>query len=84
MAIKRSIGKLSSQIPLAELIELGCRKLALRLLDITKVHALGTEQLPFHHRDPFDRLLAVQARTEEMTIVAGDEVFDAYGLKRLW
>ena len=73
-----------SQIPLAELIELGCRKLVLRLLDITTVHALGTEQLPFHHRDPFDRLLAVQARTEEMTIVALDEVFEAYGLKRLW
>jgi PIN domain nuclease of toxin-antitoxin system len=84
MAIKRSIGKLHSQMPLATLIELGCRKLALRVVDITAAHALGTEQLPFHHRDRFDRLLAAQARTEEMTIVAVDHVFDAYGVKRLW
>lgn len=84
MAIKRSIGTLSSQIPLATLIELGREKLALRIVDITAAHALGTEQLPFHHRDPFDRLLAAQARTEEMTIVTGDDVFDAYGVKRLW
>jgi len=62
----------------------GREKLALRVVDITARPALRTEQLPFHHRDPFDRLLAGRARTEEMTLAAADDAFDGSGVKRLW
>lgn len=40
--------------------------------------------LPFHHRDPFDRLLIAQATIEQMELVSIDSAFDDYSLKRLW
>ncbi|MBA4380578.1 MAG: PIN domain nuclease, partial [Anaerolinea sp.] len=40
--------------------------------------------LPFHHRDPFDRLIAVQAKIEKMPLVSADPAFDAYAVKRIW
>lgn len=55
-------------------------------LAITLEHALGVERLPFHHRDPFDRLLIAQAILERLTIVTGDPAFESYGvpLIRCW
>jgi PIN domain nuclease of toxin-antitoxin system len=47
----------------------------------------GTEQLttlPFHHRDPFDRLITAQALAEGLPVVSVDSQFDAYGVKRVW
>jgi PIN domain nuclease of toxin-antitoxin system len=84
MAIKRSLGKLTLEISLGRLLELGRDKMGLEMLDVTAAHALLTEHLPFHHRDPFDRLLIAQARAEEMAIVGADVRFDAYGVRRLW
>jgi PIN domain nuclease of toxin-antitoxin system len=49
------------------------------LLDIHLVSAL-----PFHHRDPFDRLLIAQSKVEQVTLVSGDAVFDEYGIDHLW
>jgi PIN domain nuclease of toxin-antitoxin system len=40
--------------------------------------------LPFHHRDPFDRLLAAQALTEGIPLLSCDPIFDAYGVTRVW
>jgi PIN domain nuclease of toxin-antitoxin system len=40
--------------------------------------------LPFHHRDPFDRLLIAQARWDDLPMVSADEQLDAYGIERLW
>jgi PIN domain nuclease of toxin-antitoxin system len=40
--------------------------------------------LPFHHRDPFDRLLAAQALEEDCAIVSANKVFRKYGVKRIW
>ncbi|WP_429912650.1 type II toxin-antitoxin system VapC family toxin [Glycocaulis sp.] len=40
--------------------------------------------MPLHHRDPFDRLLAAQARNGDMPIVSSDRAFDAYGVERIW
>lgn len=47
-------------------------------------HAARTARLPFHHRDPFDRLLAAQALEEDLTIVSGDPIFRRYGIARIW
>ena len=41
-------------------------------------------QLPFHHRDPFDRLVAAQAIEEGLAVVTADPVFVQYGVKRVW
>jgi PIN domain nuclease of toxin-antitoxin system len=40
--------------------------------------------LPFHHRDPFDRLIIAQALTEQILLVSTDAVFDLYQVARLW
>jgi PIN domain nuclease of toxin-antitoxin system len=40
--------------------------------------------LPFHHRDPFDRLLIAQARVEGLTLVSRDPHFTVYGVPLLW
>jgi PIN domain nuclease of toxin-antitoxin system len=37
-----------------------------------------------HHRDPFDRLIAVQALAENLKLASKDEIFDRYGVTRLW
>jgi PIN domain nuclease of toxin-antitoxin system len=47
-------------------------------------HAARVADLPFHHRDPFDRLLAAQALVEGLSIVSADPVFTRYGVKRVW
>ena len=41
-------------------------------------------RLPWHHRDPFDRLLIAQASVENLPIVSVDTAFDDYGVTRLW
>jgi PIN domain nuclease of toxin-antitoxin system len=46
--------------------------------------ALAAAKLPLIHRDPFDRLILAQARTEGSTIVSSDSVFQAYGAALLW
>lgn len=42
------------------------------------------EDLPPHHKDPFDRLLVAQAVLERLPIVSADPIFDRYGITRLW
>lgn len=49
------------------------------LLDIRAEHAIGVAELPLHHRDPFDRLLIAQARSESLQFVTYDDALLAYG-----
>jgi len=84
MAIKRSLGKLSLEMPLGEFVSSQLRLLATEPIDIRPRHALMVEALPFHHRDPFDRLLIVQAMAENLEIISRDSRFDAYGIRRIW
>ena len=53
-------------------------------LPITHDHAEYAAQLDWDHRDPWDRLLAAQARLENCSLVSVDEVFDAIGVDRQW
>jgi PIN domain nuclease of toxin-antitoxin system len=50
----------------------------LRILGLAPDHGLGVANLPMHHRDPFDRLLIAQARSEGLTVVAADRRFASY------
>jgi PIN domain nuclease of toxin-antitoxin system len=70
--------------PLGELLPVlladsGIDLLPIEIADVTRVAVL-----PFHHRDPFDRLLAAQALERGLTLVSIDAAFDAYGVARLW
>jgi len=57
---------------------------AFDLLPITVAHTAAVTTLPFHHRDPFDRLLVAQALVENIPLVSSDEALDRYGVRRLW
>ena len=84
MGIKISLGKLDIAQPFEEFITQQLAVNHIQLLPITLEHIARIVTLPFHHRDPFDRLLAVQGLVERMPIVSIDEVFTAYGLTRVW
>lgn len=47
-------------------------------------HVARCEALPWHHRDPFDRLLIAQAIEEDLRVVTRDKVFERYGARRVW
>lgn len=53
-------------------------------LPIATKHLDIVADSPFHHNDPFDRLLVAQAISEKLPIVSADAQFDAYGITRLW
>ena len=57
------------------------RTLALRSLDITHFHSLAAGELPRHHRDPFDRMLIAQARSETMILLTADSTFTRYDVE---
>ncbi len=84
MAIKLSIGKLSLAQPFEVLIPQQMRLNGIELLDIRMEHVFAVAKLPFHHREPFDRLLIAQARVEDMPIVGSDTAFGAYAIRQLW
>jgi PIN domain nuclease of toxin-antitoxin system len=84
IAIKISLDKLHLARPFGTLIPQQLSLNDITLLDITPDHAAGVITLPFHHRDPFDRLLIAQAQVEQMPIVGDDPAFDAYLVRRLW
>jgi PIN domain nuclease of toxin-antitoxin system len=80
IAIKRALGKLEAPDDLIERVgEAGAE-----LLSITARHAEAGGGLPLHHRDPFDRLLAAQAKLEGCAIVTKDPAFAAYGVPVVW
>jgi PIN domain nuclease of toxin-antitoxin system len=83
MAIKSSLGKLVLATSVSHLVRGGLER-GLRLLDVTASHAYLIERLPFHHRDPFDRILVAQAMHEGMSLVSRDGQLDAYAVPRLW
>ena len=84
MAIKVSLGKLQLSLPLDTYAPHFMTANAIATLDIAPAHVFAVARLPFHHRDPFDRLLIAQAMIEQIALVSADTVFDAYGVTRLW
>ena len=84
MSIKASLGKLRLTKPLERFVQDLLTENGFRLLSIYLRHAAKVETLPFHHRDPFDRLLLAQAITEKLTIVSADSMFSSYDVKLLW
>jgi|GEM_PF-1605659 len=53
------------------------------LLEIIKGHLVVLETLPFHHRDPFVRLLAATAIAEDLTLLTADERLGTYAGENL-
>ena len=84
MAIKSSLGKLRLARSIDRFVSEQLVANGILLLNIELRHAAKIEKLPFHHRDPFDRLLIAQAISDKLTIVSADSIFSEYGVKILW
>lgn len=84
LSIKVGLGKLSLSRPFDHWIEEAITGLGASQLPITIRHAATQSRLPWHHRDPFDRMLVAQAMAEGIEIASADEVLDSYGIARLW
>lgn len=84
IAIKTSIGKYPLSVPFETFITHGIDDNDFSILTIEPKHAAALINLPFHHRDPFDRLIIAQAMIEQIAIVSADKVFDAYPVTRVW
>ena len=80
MQIKSQLGKLTFNQSLPDIIRLQQNN-GLELLPVTIQHIYELENLPPHHRDPFDRLLIAQAQVEQMSLLTVDAAFEQYGVK---
>jgi PIN domain nuclease of toxin-antitoxin system len=80
VAIKRSLGKLDAPDGFAKLLlDAGAAPLAVGI-----EHAQAVRSLPWHHRDPFDRLLVAQAGIEDAVLVSSDERLRDYDVRVDW
>ncbi len=84
IAIKISLGKYALPEPYALFMERELARNDFAILPIEPKHTALLTDLPFHHRDPFDRLLVAQAKAEGMPLVSCDDTLDAYPIVRIW
>lgn len=84
IAIKISLGKYSLPEPYQVFMEREIAVNRFSVLPIEPRHTAALTSMPFHHRDPFDRLIIAQASVENVPVISGDAAFDAYGVTRLW
>lgn len=84
MAIKASLGKLEVRGPFVEIVTTQLATNDIWLLPIQASHLDTLRALPFHHRDPFDRLIIAQGIVEGAVILSRDKLFDYYPIKRCW
>ncbi len=82
MAIKISVGKLTLAKPLGDVIkQISIENIG--ILPILPEHTLRVSTLPFHHRDPFDRIIIAQSQVENLSIMTDDGAFNDYGVRLL-
>jgi len=84
MQIKIQLGKLRLALPLKEIVETQQKTNNIEILPVTLAHVLALENLPSHHKDPFDRMLIAQAMVEEAALVSGDPNIAKYSVKVVW
>ena len=83
IAIKKSIGKLTFPFELTNIIP-EINGMNINILDIRIEHFLKVSELPFHHKDPFDRLIISQGMVEKLPIISSDNYFKNYDIKIIW
>ncbi len=83
IAIKVSRGKFIVDVPYDDFWRKGIEANDIGILPIELRHTSKLTSLPWHHKDPFDRLLAAQALVEQIPLISADSTFDAYGVERI-
>ncbi len=85
IAIKASLGKLGNvPVDLEGFLDAQLLINGFDILPVGLQHAIGVRDLPYHHKDPFDRMLIAQARSEGIPILSTDGEFGPYPVKVLW
>jgi PIN domain nuclease of toxin-antitoxin system len=84
ISIKVGIGKLKLSLPYREWMSQAVADLRASILPIRWSPVMFSPAFPLHHGDPFDRLIVAQSSVEQVAIVSSDEMFDRYGVHRLW
>jgi len=81
ITIKSSLGRLNVPLPVSTLVREHVWANAIELLAITPEHLDVLHTLPYHHKDPFDRIILAQALSEGMALLARDNVFGDYDVR---
>lgn len=84
IALKHKKGLLDEAAPLAAEFEAQVERDSFLLLSITPSHARLAGIFDLRHRDPWDRILMAQAQLDDLVLLSKDDMFDAYGVERLW
>lgn len=87
ISIKNSIGKLNLTKGFEAMTDY-LKDNSIEILPIDFAHTVENNRLPFHHRDPFDRIIVAQAIVENLDFISADAVFDDYlagtSIRRIW
>ena len=84
LVIKESLNKLHSSQKILSILARAEKEFSISRLNISDVHLSKLAKLPFHHRDPFDRLLIAQAIGEKLPVISADANFNKYKLEVIW
>ena len=84
IAIKIRLGKYQLPEPYESFVDAQLEQNGFEILPILPRHTAVLTSLPFHHRDPFDRLIVAQALRESLPLLSIDTGLDAYGVTRIW
>ncbi len=83
-AIKVSIGKLELLRHFDQFIPEKLEENEIDILHVRLSHLSEMIKLPFHHRDPFDRIIIAQAISENLPVIACDSIFKEYPIDIIW
>ncbi len=81
---KVQVGKLTLPTPVSDYLSEKLRENGVSVLALTFEHVRRLEELPLHHRDPFDRILVAQSMEEKLQLVTNDSKFEKYPISLIW
>jgi PIN domain nuclease of toxin-antitoxin system len=84
ISIKLSTGKYIFAVTYEEFVQQAVYDNGFILLSIEPKHCIPLLKLPFHHRDPFDRMIIAQAMVEQLPVISSDTKIDLYPVQRIW
>ncbi len=84
IALKVRLGKLALSAPFGVLFPAQLTANRIQLFPLEPRHIEPLTTLPFHHKDPFDRLIVATVLVDTLDLVSADAILDAYGITRVW
>lgn len=82
--IKSQLGKLKTSLPWSSILKTQKEENGLQIVSLRETHIEQLNSLEPYHRDPFDRMLIAQAKSEGMYLVSKDSAFENYSIDVIW